>query len=288
MRPDSRHRDRHRDRSRSRSPDRHRHHRSQDKDRDRIRVRHDDRHHRSRDEGDRRPDDRRDRSDRTTSSHDRDRTRRRSGDRSRSQTSNRVRDPDVPHQRPESNRADDSNTSTKPPEPKKKPDFGQSGKLAEDTNTFNGVVVKYNEPPDAKCPKRKWRLYPFKAGETLEFIPIHHQSAYLLGRDRRVADIPIDHPSCSMQHAAVQFRAVQFERDDGSIGKRVRPYVIDLESSNGTYLNNEKIVPKKYYQLFEKDVLKFGFSSRDYVVLTEDFKDEDEVDAAVGPLLPEG
>lgn len=37
---------------------------------------------------------------------------------------------------------------------------------------------------------------------------IHRQSAYLLGRHRRIADIPIDHPSCSKQHAVFQYRWV--------------------------------------------------------------------------------
>jgi len=40
-------------------------------------------------------------------------------------------------------------------------------------------------------------------------LPVYHQSGYLLGRDRLVADIPIDHPSCSKQHAVLQYRQVQ-------------------------------------------------------------------------------
>ena len=161
---------------------------------------------------------------------------------------------------------------------KAKPNFELTGKLAEDTNTFNGVVIKYNEPSEARKPKRKWRLYPFKGDDSLPFIPIHRQSAYLLGRDRKVADIPTDHPSCSKQHSVIQFRLVQYQREDTSIGKRVRPYVIDLESSNGTFVNNQKIDPKRYYELFEKDVIKFGFSTREYVVLHEESKDEIEDD----------
>lgn len=160
---------------------------------------------------------------------------------------------------------------------KQKPSFALSGKLTEDTNTFNGVVIKYNQPPEAKIPKRRWRLYPFKGDESLPFIPIHTQSAFLLGRDRKVADIPIDHPSCSSQHAVIQFRAVNFEREDGSKGKRTRPYVIDLESANGTFLNSKRIESRKYYEVFEKDVLKFGFSSRDYVVMHEDYSEKDEI-----------
>ncbi|XP_053310488.1 smad nuclear-interacting protein 1 [Spea bombifrons] len=160
---------------------------------------------------------------------------------------------------------------------KEKPNFELSGALVEDTNTFRGVVIKYNEPPEARIPKKRWRLYPFKNDEALPVMYIHRQSAYLLGRQRRIADIPIDHPSCSKQHAVLQYRMVAFTRADGTAGRRVRPYIIDLGSGNGTYLNNQRIEPQRYYELKEKDVLKFGFSSREYVVLHES-SDTSEVD----------
>lgn len=89
---------------------------------------------------------------------------------------------------------------------KEKPNFELSGALVEDTNTYRGVVIKYNEPPEARIPKRRWRLYPFKNDEPLPVMYIHRQSAYLLGRQRKIADIPIDHPSCSKQHAVFQYR----------------------------------------------------------------------------------
>lgn len=50
--------------------------------------------------------------------------------------------------------------------------------------------------------------------------------------------------------------------------------MIDLESANGTFINNKKIDPKKFVELLEKDVIKFGFSSREYVLLHENSKDE--------------
>lgn len=67
-------------------------------------------------------------------------------------------------------------------------------------------MIKYSEPPEARIPKKRWRLYPFKNDEFLPVMYIHRQSAYLLGRHRRIADIPIDHPSCSKQHAVFQYR----------------------------------------------------------------------------------
>lgn len=173
---------------------------------------------------------------------------------------------------------DEGNSDGPPPEDKEKPNFELSGALTEDTNTFRGVVIKYNEPPEARIPKRRWRLYPFKDDEPLPVMYIHRQSAYLLGRQRKIADIPIDHPSCSKQHAVFQYRLVEYTRSDGTGGRRVKPYIIDLGSGNGTFLNNQRIEPQRYYELKEKDVLKFGFSSREYVLLHE-FSDTSEVDA---------
>lgn len=157
-----------------------------------------------------------------------------------------------------------------PAKDKEKVNMGTSGLLAQDTNTFNGVVIKYNEPQDAKIPNMRWRLYQFKDGDdSLPCLYIHRQSAYLIGRDRKIADLPVDHPSCSKQHAVLQYRSVAFEKADGSRARRIRPYIIDLGSSNGTLLNGKKIDASRYIELKEKDVLKFGFSSREYVLLTE-------------------
>uniref|UniRef100_H2Y4M3 FHA domain-containing protein n=1 Tax=Ciona savignyi TaxID=51511 RepID=H2Y4M3_CIOSA len=170
---------------------------------------------------------------------------------------------------------------------KEKPNLGLSGALTADTNTFKGVVIKYNEPPEARVPKKRWRLYPFKGTENLKaslILHLHRQSAYLLGRLRRIADIPIDHPSCSKQHAVFQFRLVLLMDIvvDGVKKRRVKPYIIDLGSANGTYVNNERIEAQRYLELKEKDLLKFGFSSREYVLLhdkadtTEIGSDENE------------
>ncbi|VDL72741.1 unnamed protein product [Nippostrongylus brasiliensis] len=162
-----------------------------------------------------------------------------------------------------------SSKKDEPVKEKEKVNLEVSGKLAEDTNMYRGVLIKYNEPPEAKKPTLRWRLYPFKGDEALPVLHIHRQSAYLIGRDRKIADLPIDHPSCSKQHAVLQYRSVPFERADGTKARRVLPYIIDLGSSNGTLLNGSKIEPQRYVELKEKDVLKFGFSSREFVVLNE-------------------
>lgn len=176
--------------------------------------------------------------------------------------------------------SDESELSTtgKKPIEKETENYELSGKLTEYTNTYNGVVIIYNEPPEARKPKTRWRFYPFKGEKALTMLQLHRQSAFLLGRDRKVADIPVDHPSCSKQHAVLQFRLVPFEKANGEMGKKVKPYIIDLDSRNGTHVNNKRIEARKYVELLERDVVKFGFSSRDYVLLHEKSEDVDSAE----------
>ncbi|CAN8258647.1 unnamed protein product [Cochlearia groenlandica] len=153
---------------------------------------------------------------------------------------------------------------------KEEPSFELSGKLAEETNRYRGITLLFNEPPEARKPNDRWRLYVFKDGEPLnDPLQLHRQSCYLFGRERRIADIPTDHPSCSKQHAVIQFREVEKEKPDGMMGKQVRPYIMDLGSTNKTYINESPMEPQRYYELFEKDTIKFGNSSREYVLLHE-------------------
>ncbi|KAJ1033989.1 hypothetical protein NDA18_000863 [Ustilago nuda] len=149
------------------------------------------------------------------------------------------------------------------------PNFAPSGLLAAESNTVNGVVLKYHEPPEARKPKSPWRLYCFKDGKEQQVLHLASQSAYLLGRDRTVVDIPLDHESCSKQHAVLQFRQTITTNEFGDKKKRIQPFLIDLESSNGSYVNENEIPISRYYQLRTGDTLTFGASTREYVLLDE-------------------
>jgi len=187
---------------------------------------------------------------------------------------------------------EEGGTNDGPKKAPQKPNFGLSGALAQDDgtgNVYNGVLLKFSEPPEARTPNTRWRLYVFKKkavqhtestskedadGDLLDVMHVSKQSAYLFGRDRKVADIPVDHPSLSKQHCVLQFRALPNDKD-ALRGQHQRhnllckPYMIDLESTNGTFVNGVKLEQARYYELRKGDVITLGFSSREYVLLTE-------------------
>lgn len=82
-----------------------------------------------------------------------------------------------------------------------------------------------------------------------------------------VVDLPAEHPSLSKQHAVIQFRYTEKRNEYGDKIGKVKPYVIDLESANGTILNDEKIPSSRYLELRDKDMLLFGHSTREYVIM---------------------
>ncbi|KAG6606470.1 Smad nuclear-interacting protein 1 [Phytophthora cinnamomi] len=152
-----------------------------------------------------------------------------------------------------------------------KPNFGLTGALAKDQatgNMQNGVVMKFSEPPEARQPTKRYRFYVFKDDKNIATLHVHRKSAFLIGRDKAVADILTEHPSCSKQHAVLQYRMYQKETEDGlGFTQEVRPYIMDLNSTNSTFLNGHKIEGSRYIELREKDVLKFGESTREYVLM---------------------
>ncbi|KAG1745921.1 SMAD/FHA domain-containing protein [Suillus paluster] len=168
-----------------------------------------------------------------------------------------------------------SRSKSRPPVDKAKPNFANSGLLAAETNAVKltdgtSTILKYNEPPEARKPTLGWRLYVFKGSEQVELLHIHRQSAYLIGRDRTVADIFIEHPSCSKQHAVIQHRQVMEKDEFGGSKPKNKPFIIDLESTNSTHVNDEAIPTSRFYELKAGDVIKFGLSNREYVLLHDD------------------
>ncbi len=157
---------------------------------------------------------------------------------------------------------------------KQKPNFAPTGLLAAASNSVTQsdgtkIVLKYHEPAEARKPpvKDEWKLFVFKGADILETIELNARSCWLIGRELAVVDMAAEHPSISKQHAVIQFRYIEKKNEFGDKLGRVKPYIIDLESANGTSLNKEEIPPSRYLELRDKDMLQFGHSTREYVLM---------------------
>ncbi|EME40399.1 hypothetical protein DOTSEDRAFT_75011 [Dothistroma septosporum NZE10] len=157
-----------------------------------------------------------------------------------------------------------------PPE-KQKPNFKPTGLLAKEANTVAGTntVLKYHEPSEARKPpsKEAWRMYVFKGKDLVDTIYLHQKSAWLIGRDDNVTDLHLEHPTISKQHAVIQFRHRTTTNEYGDKSSKVKPYLIDLDSTKGTTLNGKKVEGSRYTELLDQDVVTFGGSEREYVMM---------------------
>ena len=66
----------------------------------------------------------------------------------------------------------------------------------------------------------------------------------------------------------MQYRQVVKQNEYGETTQIVKLYIIDLESSNGTYVNSEQIPSSRYYELKVGDVIKLGHSTRELVLVS--------------------
>ncbi|KAM3459532.1 hypothetical protein MY5147_004647 [Beauveria neobassiana] len=161
-----------------------------------------------------------------------------------------------------------------PEKPKEKANFGHTGLLAAASNSVtqadgSTVTLKYHEPSEARKPppRDQWKLYVFKGQDIVDTVDLSARSCWLVGRDMAVIDLPAEHPSISKQHAVIQFRYTERRNEFGDKIGKVKPYLIDLESANGTMLNGVRIQDSRYLELRDKDMVQFGQSTREYVVM---------------------
>ena len=155
---------------------------------------------------------------------------------------------------------------------KEKPNFEPSGILLKElemeyNKSINSkTMINYNPPTDSIVPSKNeiWFLFKFSENkkEEEETYKLIDKDFFLIGKDPRICDIRIKQKNISRQHAVIQFRKIRKEKE-----WKILPYLIDLNSTNGTYLNGDKIDNKKYYELREKDQLNFGDKNLDFLLM---------------------
>eukprot|EP01083_Nonionella_stella_P029948 82262_1 len=132
---------------------------------------------------------------------------------------------------------------------------------------------KFNPPPWVVKPKlENCGLKVMKEGKVISTITQIAQKSYVLfGRNASMSDIKLEHPSISRRHALI---------GHGSSGNI---YVMDLDSSHGTFVNSTRLKKRKREPLRDGCKVKFGASTREYIVKLDldmdkdhDYKDQDK------------
>ncbi|KAJ3101300.1 hypothetical protein HDU96_010064, partial [Phlyctochytrium bullatum] len=112
--------------------------------------------------------------------------------------------------------------------------------------------IPYSAPPwSGVCPSRFW-FEVLKGGVILEEYPI--SKAFLVAGRLPVCDLVLIHGSISRYHCVIQGR-----EDD-------RMFAYDLGSTHQTFLNKKPLPPRKYVEIKPGDILRFGCSSRLFVL----------------------
>jgi hypothetical protein len=101
-----------------------------------------------------------------------------------------------------------------------------------------------------------YRLEVLKGGAVVGALALEGQSAFTCGRSPE-CDILLEHPSCSRLHAVLQFKP----------GPAGEVFLFDCGSTHGSFVNKRQLRAHAHAPLAVGDHLRFGASSRAYVLL---------------------
>ncbi|XP_068041640.1 kanadaptin [Anomalospiza imberbis] len=141
-------------------------------------------------------------------------------------------------------------------------------------------ALRYEEPPWGSRPPAGsgYGLEVLKGGVVLGSVRLEDSSWFLVGRLPGCA-VSLEHPSVSRHHAVLQYRGAGCSPDDPSGADAAGFYVYDLGSTHGTFLNKARVPPRTYCRVRVGHVLRFGGSSRLFLLQgpKEDQESESEL-----------
>lgn len=126
---------------------------------------------------------------------------------------------------------------------------------AKPTNAKPEVKNGFQIPKWAGKPPSGLHLDVMKESKMIQKLMIDEKNCYFFGRNKDTVDFVTDHASCSRVHAALVWH------------KHLnRSFIIDLGSAHGTFIGSIKLDPNKPQQVFIDSELKFGASTRTYII----------------------
>ena len=122
--------------------------------------------------------------------------------------------------------------------------------------------LKYKEPWWSATPPadKDFSLEVLKNGCIISTLDLNDKAYHVFGR-LPLCDVVLEHPSVSRYHALIQYRG-ETDGDQTLSGF----YLYDLGSTHGTIVNKSQIRAKTYYRLKVGYVIKFGGSSRLFIL----------------------
>ncbi|XP_050804479.1 kanadaptin isoform X1 [Gopherus flavomarginatus] len=134
---------------------------------------------------------------------------------------------------------------------------------------------RYQEPPWGSSPPAEagYGLETLKGGVIVGTLRLEGRSWFLVGRLPGCA-LALEHPSVSRHHAVLQYRG----QDQPGF------YVYDLDSTHGTFLNKARLPPRTYCRVRVGHTLRFGGSSRLFLLQGPEEDQESESELTVTQL----
>lgn len=119
--------------------------------------------------------------------------------------------------------------------------------------------LQYNVPEWSGVPVHQYSMEVLRNGSIIDNVYLSNRAYTVFGRSPD-SDIVLEHPTISRYHAIIQYKA-DFENN---LAKGL--YIYDCGSTHGTFINKKRIDPKVYTRLKVGFIVKFGQSTRLYVV----------------------
>ncbi|XP_071595491.1 kanadaptin [Heliangelus exortis] len=144
------------------------------------------------------------------------------------------------------------------------------------------AAPRYEEPPWGSPPPAGagYGLEVLKGGVVLGSVRLEGGSWFLVGRLPGCA-LALEHPSVSRHHAVLQYRGAGCSPDDSDAAGF---YVYDLGSTHGTFLNKARVPPRTYCRVRVGHGLRFGGSSRLFLLQGPEEDQESESELTVTQL----
>ncbi|KAL6061528.1 Kanadaptin [Balamuthia mandrillaris] len=133
----------------------------------------------------------------------------------------------------------------------------------DDEPSLATFVPSYRPPAWSSNPPYDYQLEVVKGGAIIETIDVSEKDYWLIGRQPG-CNLLMQHPSLSRQHAVLQ------HRQDGSV------FLYDLGSTHGTFIGKTKLKAHRYHLLRIGDMVKFGASTRFYILKGSEEATEEE------------